>query len=128
MNKLKQQWLNLAERVDAMSLRERALIFLAAVLVLVTLINTLLIAPLLKRQGELSRQIVQMQTQTQALARGYALAVQRYENGVSSYLEVLDAQRSLFNAQLSLIAQERQYLTQTVRLYRALGGSWTVPR
>lgn len=73
-------------------------------------------------------QLTAQETQTQALARGYALAVQRYENGVSSYLEVLDAQRSLFNAQLSLISQERQYLTQTVRLYRALGGSWTVPR
>jgi multidrug efflux system outer membrane protein len=73
-------------------------------------------------------QLTAQQTQTQALARGYALAVQRYENGVSSYLEVLDAQRSLFNAQLSLINQERLYLAQTVRLYRALGGSWTVPR
>jgi MSHA biogenesis protein MshJ len=67
MNKLKLQWHNLAERVDAMSLRERALIFLAAVLVLVTLVNTLLIGPLLKRQSELSRQIVQTQFQTKAL-------------------------------------------------------------
>ncbi len=70
-------------------------------------------------------QLVSQQTQTQALARAYALAVQRYDNGISSYLEVLDSQRSLFTAQLALVAQERQYLTQTVRLYRALGGSWT---
>ncbi len=67
MNKLKQHWHNLAERVDAMSLRERALIFLAAVLVLITLVNTLFIDPLLTRQSELSRQIVQTQTQTRAL-------------------------------------------------------------
>lgn len=67
MNKLKQHWHNLAERVDAMSLRERALIFLAAVLVLVTLVNMLLIDPLLSRQSVLSRQIVQTQNQTQAL-------------------------------------------------------------
>jgi multidrug efflux system outer membrane protein len=69
-------------------------------------------------------QLTGQETQTQALARAYNLAVQRYENGVSSYLEVLDAQRSLFNAQLSLVAQQRAYLAQTVRLYRALGGSW----
>ncbi len=70
-------------------------------------------------------QLTAQETQTQALARAYGLAVQRYDNGISSYLEVLDAQRSLFTAQLALVAQERQYLVQTVRLYRALGGSWT---
>jgi len=69
-------------------------------------------------------QLSAQQTQAQALTRAYALAQQRYDNGVSSYLEVLDAQRSLFSAQLALIAQERAYLNQTVRLYRALGGSW----
>jgi General secretion pathway, M protein. len=67
MTQIGQKWQNLADRVDAMSLRERALIFLAAVLVLITLVNTLLIDPLLKRQSALSRQIVQTQTQTQAL-------------------------------------------------------------
>lgn len=70
-------------------------------------------------------QLTAQQTQAQALARAYALAVQRYQNGVSSYLEVLDSQRSLFNAQLSLVAQEHQYLGATVRLYKALGGSWS---
>lgn len=67
MNKFKQQWHSLAERVDAMSLRERALIFLAAALVLATLVNMLLIDPLLSRQSVLSKQIVQTQTQTKAL-------------------------------------------------------------
>ena len=67
MNKLRQQWQNLADRVDAMSLRERALIFLAAVLVLVTLVNMLLIDPLLSRQSTLSRQVVQTQAQNKAL-------------------------------------------------------------
>ena len=69
-------------------------------------------------------QLSAQQTQARALACAYALAVQRYENGVASYLEVLDAQRSLFTAELALVAQERQYLAQTVRLYRALGGGW----
>lgn len=63
----KQQWQNLAERVDAMSLRERALIFLAAALVLVTLLNTLLINPQLTRQQAISKNLVQTQTVTNAL-------------------------------------------------------------
>ncbi|MGQ0703180.1 MAG: efflux transporter outer membrane subunit [Gemmatimonadales bacterium] len=73
-------------------------------------------------------QLSAQQTQARALSRAYALAGQRYENGVASYLEVLDAQRSLFNAELALVAQERAYLTQTVRLYRALGGGWARER
>ena len=72
-------------------------------------------------------QLAAQQTQARALARAYALAVQRYQNGVSSYLEVLDAQRSLFLAQLGLVAQESQYLQGTVRLYKALGGAWAMP-
>jgi outer membrane protein, multidrug efflux system len=63
-------------------------------------------------------------TQAQALRRAYDLAEQRYRSGVSSYLEVLDAQRGLFNAELALRQVQRQYLVATVQLYRALGGSW----
>lgn len=67
MSKFKQYWHGLAERVDSKSLRERALIFLAAVLVLVTLVNSLLIDPMLSRQQAASKQIVQTQMQTKAL-------------------------------------------------------------
>jgi multidrug efflux system outer membrane protein len=69
-------------------------------------------------------QLTAQQTQAQALRRALSLAERRYENGVSSYLEVLDAQRSLFSAELALVQVERQYLVATVQLYKALGGSW----
>jgi multidrug efflux system outer membrane protein len=69
-------------------------------------------------------QIVAQATQAQALRRAYELAEQRYRSGVSSYLEVLDAQRGLFSAELALRQVQRQYLVATVQLYRALGGSW----
>ncbi len=69
-------------------------------------------------------QLVAQETQVQALRRALELAQRRYENGVSSYLEVLDAQRGLFSAQLSLVETERLYLSSTVRLYRAVGGGW----
>jgi multidrug efflux system outer membrane protein len=72
-------------------------------------------------------QLVAQTTQVQALGRAFALAQRRYESGVSSYLEVLDAQRGLFSAQLALVQLQRQYLGATVRLYKALGGSWSRP-
>jgi outer membrane protein, multidrug efflux system len=69
-------------------------------------------------------QLVAQATQAQALQRAFTLAEERYRSGVSSYVEVLDAQRGLFNAQLALVQVQRQYLVSTVDLFRALGGSW----
>jgi multidrug efflux system outer membrane protein len=69
-------------------------------------------------------QLAAQQTQTEALRRAYTLAQLRYETGVASYLEVLDAQRTLFVAELALVQVERQYLAGTVQLYKALGGGW----
>jgi len=70
-------------------------------------------------------QLVAQATQAQALQRAFALAQERYRSGIASYLEVLDAQRSSFAAQLALVQVQRQYLVSTVELYRALGGGWT---
>ena len=50
----------------------------------------------------------------------------RYEGGLTSYLEVLDLQRSLFNSQLRASETLQLRLTSTVRLYQALGGGWVV--
>lgn len=69
-------------------------------------------------------QLAAQETQTTALRRAYALAEKRYESGVSSYLEVLDAQRGLFSAEIGLAQVQRQYLGATVQLYKALGGGW----
>lgn len=69
-------------------------------------------------------QLAAQATQTQALQRALDLAQERYESGISSYLEVLEAQRGLFTAQLALVQVQRQYLTSTVELFRALGGGW----
>lgn len=53
------------------------------------------------------------------------LAELRYKNGYSSYLEVLDAQRNLFDADRSRLAALRDRQSAAVDLYRALGGGWT---
>ncbi len=71
-------------------------------------------------------QFVAQQTQVRALSIAATIAERRYASGVSSYLEVLSAEQSLFNAQLSLVQVEQQYLSATVELYKALGGSWVI--
>jgi len=62
--------------------------------------------------------------QVRAITVAARLALHRYEGGVSSYFEVLDAQRQLFDAELSLARARRDELTSVVLLYRALGGGW----
>jgi len=62
--------------------------------------------------------------QTGALRAAYRLADERYQNGISNYLDVLDAQRNLFAAELSLAGTQRQQLVAAVQLYKALGGGW----
>ncbi|MEO7494238.1 MAG: efflux transporter outer membrane subunit [Massilia sp.] len=49
----------------------------------------------------------------------------RYRNGAASYLDLLDAQRSLFSAQQAAVQANLQRLQNQVTLYRVLGGGWT---
>jgi len=62
--------------------------------------------------------------QTDALANYARLARKRYDGGYTSYLEVLDAERSLFNAQLQLAQSQADVLLQAAALYKAMGGGW----
>jgi multidrug efflux system outer membrane protein len=62
-----------------------------------------------------------------AQRRVLVLAETRYRGGVSPYLEVLDAQRALFDSELERTATLREHLVSVVRLYRALGGGWMPP-
>ena len=48
----------------------------------------------------------------------------RYQGGLDSYLQVLDAERNLFQGELLLAQLRRQELLAVVQLYRALGGGW----
>jgi outer membrane protein, multidrug efflux system len=55
------------------------------------------------------------------------LAQLRYQRGYSAYLEVLDAERTLNDAQLAFFRNRQAYLSFTVDLMNALGGGWTDP-
>jgi outer membrane protein, multidrug efflux system len=69
-------------------------------------------------------QRVAQASQVAALRQATELAELRYRGGVASYLEVLDAQRGLFAAELALSQAQLLELGSVVQLFRALGGSW----
>jgi outer membrane protein, multidrug efflux system len=52
------------------------------------------------------------------------LAEERYEEGYGSYLDVLEAQRSLYGAQDSLAQSDQQLIDYLIAIYKALGGGW----
>lgn len=62
--------------------------------------------------------------QTVAARSAAFLARARYDGGVTSYLEVLVAERSLFQAESAAVATKRAQLVAIVDLYKALGGGW----
>ena len=63
-----------------------------------------------------------------ALREVLRLANLRYSNGYSSYLEVLNAQRDLSQAEASVIDVKRAQLAGVVALYKAVGGGWAAQR
>lgn len=72
-----------------------------------------------------SREFRAQQEQLVAAAEdGRRLADIRYRGGATSYLEVLDAETRLLNAQLALVNARLSELTGFVELYRSLGGGW----
>jgi multidrug efflux system outer membrane protein len=66
------------------------------------------------------------QAQVDAERTANTIALARYRVGYSSYFNVIDADRDLFTAELSLSAAHLNTLLSMVQLYRALGGGWQV--
>jgi multidrug efflux system outer membrane protein len=62
--------------------------------------------------------------QVTALRSALHLANVRYQGGLANYLDVLIAQRNLFEAELALSGTHRLHLVSIVQLYKALGGGW----
>jgi len=58
------------------------------------------------------------------LQESVRLSEMRYKGGTTTYLEVLDGQRSLFSAELTLAEARGTEYQSLVQLYRALGGGW----
>jgi len=80
---------------------------------------------LLARQQDAEVQAAQ-EEQVDAQRRANTIALARYRVGYASYFNVIDADRELFTAELSLSAARLNTLLSVVQLYRALGGGWQV--
>jgi outer membrane protein TolC len=70
-----------------------------------------------KQRAELEQQVAQLEV----VARQFA---GQLREGVVSQLDVFESERSLLAAQLALLANHQQLLSDTVTLYKALGGGW----
>ena len=64
------------------------------------------------------------QRKVKAAGNAAHLSFERYDKGVSSYLEVLDSERTLFSAELEYSEINQLYFNAYVKLYKALGGGW----
>ncbi|WP_156484951.1 MULTISPECIES: efflux transporter outer membrane subunit [unclassified Erwinia] len=70
------------------------------------------------------QQLVELQKQAQVVSEALRIASNRYQNGYASYLDELDAQRTLYSTQLNLVQVKNNLLQAQIDLYRALGGGW----
>jgi multidrug efflux system outer membrane protein len=75
-------------------------------------------------QSQTKDQLEAIGRQTAALREYARLAQIRFDEGYTSYLEVLDANRSLFNAELSYAQTKATLFKSFVNLYKAMGGGW----
>ena len=70
------------------------------------------------------REALARDNQRNSAASAAMLSRARYDGGVTSYLEVLESERSLFRAELLASSTHREQLVAYVTLYKALGGGW----
>ncbi|MBJ7221321.1 MULTISPECIES: efflux transporter outer membrane subunit [unclassified Brenneria] len=80
------------------------------------------VADALARKATIDEQIAAQRDYVAAAERSYQLADSRYREGADTYLNVLDAQRTLYSARQTLISIEQTRLNNLVTLYNALGG------
>jgi multidrug efflux system outer membrane protein len=71
-----------------------------------------------------TEQLEQQQLLVTALSESNRLSLVRYQGGLDSYLQVLDAERNLFQGQLAEAVVRGNSLLSIIQLYRALGGGW----
>ncbi len=75
----------------------------------------------------LNEQLQYRERQVASSRSATTLSRARYDGGVTSYLEVLDSERSLFDNELAESITRRTSLDAVVQLYKALGGGWQPP-
>lgn len=108
---MKQLWKQYADRIDGATLRERVMVFAAAVVILVLLMNSLLIEPQLARQKQLARDIAQRQQGIQALQQQLAkLAGERRANpDEAERARLTDARKRLAGIEAKLVEEQHKF-------------------
>ncbi len=76
-------------------------------------------------QASIGNVVTSLDNIVDSLTKAVNLAQIRYDNGYASYLEVLDAQRSLFDSEIQLANARAQQLSTIVNICLALGGGWS---
>jgi multidrug efflux system outer membrane protein len=80
------------------------------------------VADLLAAREALTEQLLAQEANEKSQAERFKIVTARYEAGISSYLEVLDAQRDLFAAQQGSVQTRRALLSTAAQFYKTLGG------
>jgi len=75
----------------------------------------------------IKRELTALQVRYHAAMNAESLSWQRYDKGVTSYLEVIDSQTQSFQAQLDYSQARQDLLSAYAQLYKALGGGWLSP-
>ncbi len=83
------------------------------------------VADSLAGQATYGEQLRAQRAVAEAEQERFNLSDLRYRSGAASYLDLLDAQRSLFTAQQAAVQANLARLQNQVTLYRVLGGGWT---
>ena len=77
-------------------------------------------------QRRTREQLEAQKRQVEALKEYARIARLRYDNGYTSFIEVLDAERSLFSSELTYAQTQGTLFQALVNLYKAVGGGWVV--
>lgn len=85
------------------------------------------VADALAQRRTIDEQVAAQESLITATGKRFTLSQARYEKGIDSSLNVLDAQRSLYSAQQALIGTRLTRLVNLVTLYKVLGGGWKEP-
>jgi multidrug efflux system outer membrane protein len=78
----------------------------------------------LTNRAQTAKQLAAQKSQVEALQQYAGIARMRYDNGYTDFLTVLDAERSLFNAELSYTQTQGSLHLALINLYKAMGGGW----
>ncbi|WP_075348677.1 efflux transporter outer membrane subunit [Algoriphagus marinus] len=72
----------------------------------------------------LKKELIAREAHVKAALRAMFLSQERYNQGVTSYLEYLESQRQAFDSQLNFAGTKQELLSSYAQLYKALGGGW----